>query len=88
MVLLKSVIEVAAHPMSDLLAEFSVDRSRIGIMAIRRDPGRRHASDRLRGSKECPGGSEIAMPTQHEIDQGTVSIDRAIQISPWLRTLM
>ena len=78
MVLLKSVVEVATHPMSHLPTELCPDRSGIGVMAVCRDPVRRDVSHRLGGSKECLGSDQIAVLAQHDIDQSTVTIDRAI----------
>src|SRR5579859_6540568 len=82
MVLLKSVIEVATCPVTYLPAEFSADRSGIRIMAICRDPVRRHARHSLGGSKERLGSSQVTVLAQHNIDQCAVTINRAIQISP------
>ena len=69
MVLLKSVIEVATCPVAYLPAGFSADRSGIRIMAICRDPVRRHASHSLGGSKERLGSGQVTVLTQHDIDQ-------------------
>src|SRR5580692_10860781 len=82
MVLLKSVVEISARPMPHMFAEVGSDRSGIGIMAISGDPIRRDASHRLGRSKECPGGSKVTMLAQHDVNQGAVAIDRAIQIPP------
>ena len=82
MVLLKSVVEVATHSMSHLPAELGPDRSGICIMAVCGDPCRRDTGHRLGRSKECLGGRQIAVLAQHDVDQGTVAIDRAIQIPP------
>ena len=59
MVLLKSVVEIAARSMPHLFAELGSDRSGIGIMAISGDPIRSDTSHRLGQSKECPGGSKV-----------------------------
>src|ERR1700749_4750451 len=82
MVLLKSVIEIATRPMPDLPPELGTDRPGIGIVTIRCDPARCDASYCFGRSKECLGGSEVAVLAQHDVDQGTVTIDRAIQIPP------
>jgi hypothetical protein len=82
MVLLKSVVEIATRPMSHLPAEPGLDRSGISVMAVCRDPVRRDAGHRLGRSKECLGGSQVAVLAQHDIDQGAVTIDRPIQIPP------
>ena len=51
-------------------------------MAICGDPIRRYAGHRLGRSKECLGGSKVTVLAQHDVDQGAVAIDRAIQIPP------
>ena len=51
-------------------------------MAISGDPIRRDARHRLGRSKECPGGSKVTMLAEHDVNQGAVAIDRAIQIPP------
>ena len=68
--------------MPHLPAELNPDRSGIGVMAICRDPVRRDAGHHLGRSKECLGGRQIAVLAQHDVDQGTVAIDRAIEIPP------
>src|SRR5215469_475997 len=82
MVLLKPVIKVATRPVAYLPAEFSADRCGIRIMAICRDPVRRHTGHRLGGSKARLGSGQVTVLAQHDIDQCTVTINRAIQISP------
>src|SRR5215469_12876909 len=82
MVLLKPVIEVATRPVAYLPAEFSADRSGIRIMAICRDPVRRHARHSLGGSKARLGSGQVTVLAQYDIDQCAVTINRAIQISP------
>jgi hypothetical protein len=88
MVLLKSVVQVAA---SFDVAPAGRARSGslgIGVMAICRNPCRRDAGHRFGRPKECLGRRQIAVLAQHDIDQGTVAVDCTIQISPWPRTLM
>ena len=80
MVLLKSVVEVITHPMLHLPTELDPDRSGIGVMAVCRDPRRHDAGHHLGRSKKCLGGRQVAMLAQHDVDQGAVAIDRAIQI--------
>src|ERR1700733_10104592 len=82
MVLLKSVVEISARSMPHLFVELGSDRSGIGIMPIGGDPIRSDASHRLGQSKECPGGSKLTMLAEHDIHQGAVAIDRAIEIPP------
>src|SRR5215469_14138583 len=82
MVLLKPVIKVATRPVAYLPAEFSADRCGIRIMAICRDPVRRHTGHRLGGSKARLGSGQVTVLAQYDIDQCAVTINRAIQISP------
>jgi hypothetical protein len=82
MVLLKSVVQIAARSMSHLPAKLGSDRSGIGVMAVCRDSCRRDAGHRFGRPKECLGGRQIAVLAQHDIDQGTVAVDRTIQIPP------
>ena len=51
-------------------------------MPIGGDPIRSDAGHRLGRSKECPGSSKVTMLAQHDVNQGAVAIDRAIQIPP------
>src|ERR1700728_5142611 len=82
MVLLKSVVEISSRPMPHMFAELGSDRSGIGIMAISGDPIRSDAGHRLGRSKEYPGGSKVTLLTEHDVNQGAVAIDRAIEIPP------
>src|SRR5215469_6734558 len=66
MVPLKPVIEVATRPVAYLPAEFIADRSGIRIIAICRDPLRRHASHGLGGSKERLGSGQVTVLAQYD----------------------
>ena len=80
MILFKTVIQIGVRAMLDMFAELRSDRPRIGIVTISGDPVRHDASDRLGRAKECLSRGEIAMFTQHHIDEGAISIDRTIEI--------
>jgi hypothetical protein len=82
MVLLKSVVEISARPMPHMFAEVGSDSSGIGVMSIGGDPIWSDAGHRLGRSKECPGSSKVTMLAQHDVNQGAVAIDRAIEIPP------
>jgi hypothetical protein len=82
MVLFKSVVEIAIRSMPYTATELGPDRPRIDVMAVCRDPVRRDTGHHLRRSKERLGGSQVAMLTSHDIHQGAIAIDRAIQIPP------
>jgi hypothetical protein len=64
------------------LAELRPDRPGIGVVAVRCHSVRGDAGDRFGRAKECFGCGEVAMLAQHDINQGTVAIDRAVQILP------
>ncbi len=82
MILLEAVVQVLVRPMPHTLAELCPDRPGICVVAVSRDPVRRYAGDRLCGSEEGLGRGEITMLAQHHVDQGTVAINRAIQVLP------
>ena len=63
-------------------AEFHPDRPRVGVVAVRRDPVGDHTRDRLCRSKETLGRGEVAVLAEHDVDQGTITIDRAIEVPP------
>src|ERR1700736_66889 len=81
-ILLKSVVQIATCPMPHMAAELCPDCPGIGIVAVRGDPIRGYAGHRLCRSKEGLGGGEVAVLTQHHVNQGASAIDRAIQIPP------
>ena len=82
MVLLKSVVEVATHPVPHMFTKLGTDGSGIGIMAVGGDPIRRDTSNRLGRSEECLGGCEVAVLAEHDVHQSAIAINRAIEISP------
>src|SRR5512147_2763777 len=82
MVLLEMIVQVAARPVSDSLAEFGPDGAGIGIMTISCHPVRRDAGDCLRRGEECFGRRPIAGLTEPDIDQVAGSVDRPVEIAP------
>ena len=82
MILLEAIVEVAVGPMPHAGAKFAPDRLRIGIVAVRRDPVGDHSGDRLRRSKETLRRGEVTVLAEHDVDQGAVAIDRAIEVLP------
>jgi hypothetical protein len=76
--LIEAAVQIAARPMSHILAELRPDGFGIGVMTVRGDTIRRYASHSLCRSKERIGGSKVPMLTQHHVYQGTVAINRAI----------
>src|SRR3954451_11916287 len=63
-ILLQPVIQVGAGSVSHTLAQLSADRPGVAVVAVRRDPVRCHASDRLRGAEERLGGCPVAVLTE------------------------
>src|ERR1051325_5175792 len=51
-VLLQPVVQVGAGPVPHILAEFGADRTGVAVVAVGRDPVRRHAGHRLGGAEE------------------------------------
>ena len=82
MVLLKTIVEIAVSPMPHAAAELRPDRPGIGVVAIRRDPIGDHCGDGLGRPKEALGCRQVAVIAEHHVDQGTVTIDRTIQVLP------
>lgn len=52
-ILLQPVMEVAAGPVPHPFAELGLDRAGVAVVAVRRDPVRRHAGDRVRGAEKA-----------------------------------
>ena len=51
-------------------------------MAVGGGPIGRDTRDRLGRSKECLGGSEVAVLAEHDVHQSAITINRAIEILP------
>jgi hypothetical protein len=68
--------------MPHALAELCPDCPGIGAVAVRGHLVRGDAGDRLGRAKECFGGGEVAVLAQHDVDQGAITIDRAVEIFP------
>ena len=69
MILLQMVIQVAIGPVDYLLSEHRANRSRIGVMPIGRDSGRRHTSHDPRGAEERLSRREVSCVTKPHVDQ-------------------
>src|SRR3954469_13925968 len=81
-ILLQPVVQVATGPVPHSLAEFGADRPGVAVVAVRRDPVRRDAGDRLGGAEERLRGCHIAVLAEQHVDQVPVPVDGAIEIAP------
>src|SRR3954453_18454536 len=63
-VLLQPVVQVATGPVPHTFAQLGPDRAGVAVVAIRRDPVRCHASDRLGGAEELLSGCHVAVLTE------------------------
>ena len=81
-ILLQSIVEIAAGAMAHRLAQHRADRTGVAVVAIRGHPVRGDVGDRLGGSEERLGGGHVAVLAEHHIDQRAVAVNGAIQIAP------
>ena len=81
-ILLQSIVEIAAGAMAHRLAQRRADRTGVAVVAIRGHPVRAEVGDGLGGLKERHGGGHVAVLTEHHIDQRAFAINGAIQIAP------
>ncbi len=81
-VLLQPVIQVATGPVPHILAQLGPDRPGIAVVAIRRDPVRRDAGDRLGGAEERLCGCHVALFAEQYIEQRAGAVGGAIEIAP------
>src|SRR3954454_18029902 len=81
-ILLQPVVQVATGPVPHTFAQLGPDRAGVAVVAIRRDPVRCHASDRLGGAEELLSGCHVAVLTEQHIDQVPGPVDSAVQIAP------
>jgi len=81
-ILLQTIIEVLIGSVPHARTKLCPDCPRIGIVAVCRDSIRDHSGDRLCRSKEARGRGEVAVLAEHDVDQGAISIDRAVEVLP------
>ena len=60
-------------------AELHPDRLGIGVVAVRRDPVGDDTGNGLCRSKETLGRGQVSMLAEHHVDQGAITIDRAVE---------
>src|SRR3954447_4321056 len=56
MILLQPIVQIPTASVPHALAQLGADRPGVAVVAVRRDPVRCHAGDRLRGAEECLRG--------------------------------
>src|SRR3954471_14977915 len=81
-ILLQPVIEVAAGPVPHPFAELGPDRAGVAVVAVRRDPVRRHPGDRLRGAEKGLRRRHVALLAEHHIDERAGAVDGAVEVAP------
>jgi hypothetical protein len=82
MVLFKSIIQIDARPVADVVAQRRADRSWVGIMPVGCHPVRHKAGNRPCRAEEPLGRSHVTGRAQHRVDEVPVAIDRPIQVAP------
>src|SRR5215213_8337666 len=82
MVLLQLIVQVAAGPVPHTTAQLGPDRPRVAVVAVGRDPVRRHAGHRLRGAEERLRRRHVAMLAEHHIHQRAGAVDGTIEVAP------
>src|SRR3954451_15926963 len=67
-VLLQPVVQVGTGPVPHSLAQLGPDCPRVAVVAVRCDPVRGDAGDRLGGAEERLGGCHVAVLTEQHVD--------------------
>src|SRR5271157_1121233 len=80
-ILFQPVVEVAAGPVPNILAEFGPDSAWVAIVTVRRNPVRRAAGDCLGRAEERLGCRHVAALAEHYVHQRSGAVDGA-QIAP------
>src|SRR6202020_650558 len=68
--------------MAYVSAEFGIDRSRVTVVSVCRDPGWRDAGARFGGGEEPPRGRHIACLAQPHVHQRSRCVDGTIEVAP------
>lgn len=84
-ILLQPIVQVAAGPVSHTPAQLGPDRPGVAIVAVRRDPIRRHASGRLCGAEERLRRRHVAVLAEQHVDERAGAVDRAVEVAPACR---
>src|SRR5687768_16105253 len=81
-VLLQSIVQVAAGPVPHRSAQLGPDRPGVAVVAVRRHPVRRHPGDRLGGAEERLRRRHVAVLAEHHVHQRAGAVDGTIEIAP------
>jgi hypothetical protein len=82
MVLLDLIVQVPVGPVFNSRAQFGPYRTRVTVMTVRRDTRWNDAGHSFGRSKERLRRGHVARLAQPNVDQGTGTIDRPVQIAP------
>src|ERR1700722_3431487 len=82
MVLFDPIVEILTGSVLHAVTQYRSDGAWITVVSVRGDPCRGHAGDRSRGAEERLRRRHVTRLAQVNIDQGTGTIDRPIQITP------
>jgi hypothetical protein len=81
-ILLQSIVEVAAGAVLHAFTQRRPDRSRITVVAIRGYPVRRHIGDCFGGLEERHRRGHVTVLAEQHVDQRAAAVDGAIEIAP------
>jgi FkbM family methyltransferase len=81
-ILLQSVVEIAAGAMLHGFTQCRPDRAGIAVVAIRGHPVRGDVGDCLGGLEERFRGGHVAVFAEHHVDQRAAAVNGAIKIAP------
>ena len=83
MILLQSIVEIAIGPVEHVTAQGLADRTRVGIMPIRRHSFWRVTDDIDSLLEKALGCLHVSLLTEHGINQIPIAIDGPIEIAPF-----
>jgi hypothetical protein len=83
MVLLQPIVEIRVATVHDLLAKSITDRTRVGVMSIRRHPLWCVTNDSNGLREKAPGGIHIPLLAQHRVNQVAIAINGTVKIAPF-----
>ena len=82
MILFQTVVQIAACPVFDLLAQLVADRLGIGVMAIGGHAVRHTTYCRQCRGEKLLGCHHVTGLTETHVDQTAITIDRPIEVTP------
>jgi hypothetical protein len=81
-ILLQSIVEVAAGAVLHAFTQLRPDRARVAVVAIRGHPVRDNIGDCLGGLEERLRSRHVTVLAEHHVDQRAVAVNGAIEIAP------